>query len=176
MERIHFTVDGIPKALMRHRDTYDRRGNPIMRTGKGGKDYNPKRDPSKKDKQNFLIECLNHRPNQPIDSLVVLACIFWMPIPKKNKDLINIAEGVDIFYDEDNPHYGSIAFINYAISTLDDEVLIALTHIGDPDSSNLLKFVEDALEGKFWINDSQIQSLVWKFYSNKPRTEIEILW
>lgn len=155
---------------------YDRHGNPVMRRSKGGIYYNPKRDPSKKDKQNFLIESLNYRPPQPIDSAVILACLFWMPIPKKRKDIINLAEGVDAFYDEETPHYGPIAFINYIISTWDDDVAKALTHREDPDSSNLLKFVEDALEGKFWINDNQIQPLVWKLYSNNPRTEMEILW
>ncbi|GAG91629.1 unnamed protein product, partial [marine sediment metagenome] len=66
--------------------------------------------------------------------------------------------------------------INYSIANFYDPVIQRLTHMDDPDSSNLLKFVEDALEGQFWINDNQIQPMVWKFYSNNPRTELEILW
>jgi len=40
----------------------------------------------------------------------------------------------------------------------------------------LIKFVEDALEKKFWVNDMQIQPLPWKLYGTRPGTEIEILW
>ena len=48
--------------------------------------------------------------------------------------------------------------------------------ISKPDLTNLLKFVEDALEGMFFKNDSQITGFgdTSKYYSEKPRTEIYI--
>ena len=44
-----------------------------------------------------------------------------------------------------------------------------------PDASNYLKLVEDALNGVIWKDDAQIvRVLVDKYYSSKPRIEIEI--
>jgi len=93
MNRIHFTVDGRPKPLIRHRDMYDKKGMPLLKIGKGGGVYNPKRDPSRKDKNNFLIESLNHRPKHPIIGPICLVIIFWMKIAKANKRAAEAARG-----------------------------------------------------------------------------------
>jgi len=44
-----------------------------------------------------------------------------------------------------------------------------------PDFDNLAKFVGDSLNGIFWQDDKQIVSArVMKFYSDRPRWEIEV--
>lgn len=44
-----------------------------------------------------------------------------------------------------------------------------------PDVSNYIKIIEDALNGVIWKDDSQIvRLLVDKYYSEKPRIEIEV--
>ncbi len=50
-----------------------------------------------------------------------------------------------------------------------------LFHTSRPDADNLSKFVKDALNGRFWRDDSQVCKLfVTKIYSTSPRTEITI--
>jgi len=45
-----------------------------------------------------------------------------------------------------------------------------------PDASNLLKLVEDSLNGVCWSNDSQIVSLsANKYYSDEPRTVVTVM-
>ncbi len=176
MKRIHFVVNGKPKPLVRHRDMYGRDGKPMMVVGKGGKKYNPKRDPSKKDKENFLLESMNSRPGQPIMSPTVLACLFYMPVPKSRKDIV---EAVALYEEHFADLLGSemiIDQIRFMATALDNKIINTITHTPTPDESNLKKFVEDALEGPFWKNDSCLQSFGWKMYGTKPRTEIEILW
>ena len=44
-----------------------------------------------------------------------------------------------------------------------------------PDASNVAKHLEDCFNGIFWRDDAQIVGLlVRKFYSDRPRWEIEI--
>ena len=44
-----------------------------------------------------------------------------------------------------------------------------------PDADNLLKFVGDALNSLFWVDDKQIvAATIRKHYSDRPRWEIEI--
>lgn len=174
MKRIHFTVSGKPKALIRHRDRYDKRGQLII-TGPGGKTYTPKYDPSRVAKESFLVQALNNRPDTPIESVVVLACIFWMPIPKQAKQLADVADTMEISL-LDVPKFGPFNFFAGCAAMLVDDIGKILSHTIRPDTSNLLKFVEDALQPRFWIDDSQIMPMGWKFYSKSPRTEVEILW
>lgn len=48
-----------------------------------------------------------------------------------------------------------------------------LYHIKKPDTSNLLKFVEDCLSGIVFYDDSQVaEVLAAKLYDENPRTEI----
>lgn len=50
-----------------------------------------------------------------------------------------------------------------------------LLPITKPDSSNILKSVEDSLNGIIYVDDSQIcHHEIWKKYSITPRVEIEI--
>lgn len=46
-----------------------------------------------------------------------------------------------------------------------------------PDFDNLAKFVGDALNGIFWLDDKQIVAgLIVKQYSDRPRWEIKVRW
>jgi Holliday junction resolvase RusA-like endonuclease len=50
-------------------------------------------------------------------------------------------------------------------------------HIKKPDATNLVKFVEDCLNGEAWHDDSQIcEIMTAKIYGQNPRTEILIQW
>ena len=47
--------------------------------------------------------------------------------------------------------------------------------IGKPDASNILKNVEDGMRQVCYRDDSQIVAVhVWKFFSDKPRTVVEL--
>jgi Holliday junction resolvase RusA-like endonuclease len=177
MGKIHFSIDGKPKPLIRHRDMYTRDKVPLLKVGKNGGLYNPKRDPSSKDKKNFLLESMNFRPKRAISGPIALACIFWMPIAKSNK----IAREASEVYEEALKEMAAESVFDtifYLAKQLGNgnQVFQDMTHLPTPDESNLMKFVEDALEGKFWVNDSTVQSMGWKLYSTNPRTEMEILW
>lgn len=51
----------------------------------------------------------------------------------------------------------------------------ALCHLVKPDASNILKSVEDAMNGVVYADDSQIVSLrITKCYSDEPRVEVSI--
>ncbi len=177
MNKIHFTVDGDPESLIRHRDMYTRDKVPLLRIGKGGGIYNPKYDPSRKNKNLFLTKSLRYRPKQPIFGPIMLACIFWMPIAKSNKKACEAAE----VYEEPfraMAEESILDLICYLASLLGngDKVFWDMTHTGTPDESNLIKFVEDALQKVFWLNDSSVMSMGWKLYGARPMTEMEILW
>ena len=50
-------------------------------------------------------------------------------------------------------------------------------HIKTPDISNLVKFLEDCLNGELWHDDSQISEILTrKVYSDEPRTVICATW
>lgn len=50
-----------------------------------------------------------------------------------------------------------------------------LRPIARPDNSNLLKMLEDAMNGIFFMDDAQIVShSIDKYFSDTPRTEIEL--
>jgi Holliday junction resolvase RusA-like endonuclease len=50
-------------------------------------------------------------------------------------------------------------------------------HIKKPDASNLVKFIEDCLNGEAWHDDSQIcEIMTAKLYDETPRTEIVVKW
>jgi Holliday junction resolvase RusA-like endonuclease len=53
--------------------------------------------------------------------------------------------------------------------------LIGFPHAQKPDLSNLVKFIEDVMEGTLFLNDSQIVSIkAQKTYSENPKTVIKI--
>lgn len=50
-------------------------------------------------------------------------------------------------------------------------------HTSPPDVSNLVKFIEDVLNGIAWDDDRQIGMIMAvKLYSKEPRTEIVLSW
>ena len=84
--------------------------------------------------------------SNPIECPVKVRCSFEMPIPKGTSNKKRRA-------------------------MIADEI----KHTKKPDLSNLIKFVEDCLNGVVWKDDSQIVCLVGlKFYSREPKTLIMI--
>ena len=65
---MYFTIEGIPKALKRHRHTTK------------GFTY----DPSKKDKKNLLLQIMEYAPILPISAPIRIMLIFYMPRPKSH--------------------------------------------------------------------------------------------
>ena len=63
---MYFTIEGIPKALKRHRDNR----------------YGGKYDPSKKDKKDLLLQVMKYAPKPPITAPIRIMLIFYMPRPK----------------------------------------------------------------------------------------------
>ena len=52
---------------------------------------------------------------------------------------------------------------------------LAISPITKPDLSNLVKAVEDAMNGVVWRDDSQVTCMqVEKFYSDEPRSEVTV--
>ena len=55
--------------------------------------------------------------------------------------------------------------------------------VGEPDTSNLLKAIEDGCEGVIWVNDVTVLDYgtvdglpMGKHYSDTPRVEVEIVF
>lgn len=133
---MYFTVNGKPKPQERHK--HARAGNFI-------KTY----DPSKKDKQDFLIQVREFAPKQPLSGELRMILVFYMPRPKN--------------------HFRTGKYKNEL------KPISPLYHTNVPDADNLAKFVMDALSGVFYEDDKQIAQLkVEKMYSRNPRTEIHI--
>lgn len=106
-------------------------------------------DPSQNEKKDFLLTVQNKAPEKPITGSVMLTLVFFMARPKG--------------------HYGT------GKNTGILKPNTPLWHTKRPDLSNLTKFVEDALNGIFWSDDSVISKLTAiKIYDEKPRTEILI--
>ena len=151
MNRIHFTVPGNPKAQQRHRS---------WQKGQSRGTY----DPSASDKADFLALCRDNAPERPIEGVVGLSVVFWMPIPKGcSKMFKNEIEGWD--------------GVTKSMVNFKDYYCGKYTHIKRPDIDNLLKHLKDALTGVYWRDDSQVQiHCAYKLYSHKPRTEVEVIW
>lgn len=130
-------------------------GNPKAlkrhRTVRVGKNKNFLRqyDPSETDKRDFLVMALNNRPAKPIEGPIFMELRFVFSRPKN--------------------HYGTGKNSN----VLKDNA--PTYHTTKPDNSNLMKFVEDAFNGVFWKDDSQICiSHETKVYGEKPGIHIHI--
>ena len=110
---IKFTVPGKPCTLKRHRDK------------KGGKG---KYDPSVKDKQAFLMQCMQHKPR----------VAFAFPVH---------------------------VYLQFHFDNRKNE----------PDIDNCIKFVFDALNTFFWIDDKFIHRVTAvKCFDGNARTEVVI--
>lgn len=53
-------------------------------------------------------------------------------------------------------------------------MLDTVRYIGKPDWDNIGKIVSDALNGLAWKDDSQVDGMVTRYYSPKPRLEVRI--
>ena len=96
--------------------------------------------------ESFLWQAMKHKPKKPITGAIRLSLSFDMPIPEST-------------------------------SKKKREKMIAewTPHVKKPDKSNLEKLVEDALNGTFWKDDSQIAvSITMKQYAEKPGTWVTV--
>ena len=104
-------------------------------------------DPQHTEEGRFLLLVREQFKQAPLTGSLRLSCGFYMPIPQSTSKKKRLA-------------------------MLNEEIRPAKK----PDMSNLIKFVEDCLNEIVWIDDNQIVSYgaMEKFYSEDPRTHIEI--
>ena len=103
-------------------------------------------DPQETEEGRFLFEVQKQWARPPIEGPLKVRCSFEMPIPK-----------------------GTSKKKTWAM--IKEEI----KHTKKPDISNLIKFVEDCLNGVVWRDDSQIVYLAGgKFYSEEPKTIIMV--
>ena len=128
---ITFEIPGNPQALKRHRAF--RMGTNIRMV-----------DPSKADKEDFLVVAMANRPDVPLTEPLHVGCTFVFPRPKSH-----YRTGKNAHLLKDSAPY---------------------FHTSVPDTDNLTKFIGDALNGVFWKDDSFICKLEGlKVYENDGR-------
>jgi len=112
-------------------------------------DFSGSYDPSKTNKNTFASVLHEGAPKELLDCAMSMDLTFYMPRPK-NHFKIN-KQGT--FLKDNAPEW----------------------HTGRPDIDNLIKFVQDALNGLYYRDDAKIcQIIARKLYSDKPRTVIMI--
>ena len=96
---------------------------------------------------NLRAQSLPHKPVMPFVGAIMLECKFYMRIPKSWSKKKKAVARTDL-----------------------------MPHVKNPDFSNLIKNVEDALTGVYYMDDRQIFCYgdSGKFYSEKPRVEITV--
>jgi Holliday junction resolvase RusA-like endonuclease len=130
---ISFFIPGSPKALKRHK------------TYRGGK-FNVNVDPSKGDKEDFLVMAMANRPKSPFREPLEVRMIFFFPRPKAHFNARGALKASAPYW-----------------------------YTPKPDLDNLIKFIFDALESVYWHNDSYIvNSDIKKVYGPNPGVYIEI--
>jgi len=103
-------------------------------------------DPQETEESRFLFEVQKQWARPPMEDPLKVRCSFEMPIPKSTSKKKTWA-------------------------MIKDEI----KHTKKPDISNLIKFIEDCLNGVVWKDDSQIIYLAGgKFYSEEAKTIIMI--
>ena len=124
-----------------------------LKATKWGGQYKEKYDPAAKKKENFLLKCIQHRPDEPLTGPLEVNITWYFKRPKT--------------------HYGSYQKKPYLKE--DAPYYHCLKKRCDRD--NLDKFVLDALTKVFWVDDGIIcKGTLLKIYTDKlPRTEIEII-
>lgn len=106
-------------------------------------------DPSKNDKADFLALAMRGCPEKPFSGPLYLKVWCYFPRPKA--------------------HYRTGKFSDQLKDTAPG------WHVNTPDADNLGKFVCDALNGMFWIDDKCISRLeVEKQYGDVPGTFISL--
>ncbi len=103
-------------------------------------------NPQETEEGRFLFEVQKQWRSDPITEAITVECFFSMPIPKGTS------------------------------KKKEDRMLEGKEkHTKRPDISNLIKFVEDCLNGYVWKDDSQIFRIIGeKIYGENPRTIINI--
>ena len=133
---VEFTIFGNPQAQKRHRH---------FRLGT----Y----DPSKKDKQNFYLQALKHKPKTTLSGKIFIDISFYMARPKSH---FRTGKYKNILKDDAPKYYQS----------------------KKPDIDNLVKLVFDSLSGKdrFIKDDAMVCSLkAEKIYADEyPRTKVKL--
>ena len=164
MGSITFEVPGPPQAQKRHR---------TFRRGKGVGSY----DPSASDKADFLSLAMDYRPKEPLQGPVLLAVIFWMPIPKSTpKYQQKLYRSLEAGLNGVKSSALDVAEVMIGLMRRGNEGGRVAIHTKRPDTDNLTKLVKDALGGVYWKDDSQVQDVAIKMHSHRPRTQIEIRW
>ena len=109
-------------------------------------------DPSAEAKREFLLKVQHHAPNRPWDDPVFLEVRFYFPRPQSHYRIVN---GRKLLKNFPPCWYG-----------------VKRRH----DIDNLLKFVMDALNGVFFIDDGQIVAArITKAYTdNQPGTFVHL--
>lgn len=106
-------------------------------------------DPSEKDKKTFAGILQATAPETPLSCPISLEVVFYLSRPKNH---YRTGKNHEMLRD-DAPEY----------------------HSGRPDVDNLVKFVQDSLNGIYYRDDALISELsAKKYYSERPRTEIFI--
>lgn len=123
-------------------------GNPkAQKRHRTGRGFNY--DPSESDKGDFKAQALEHKPDEPIRTAVELHLVFMYPF---QKGWIKKDGNIPVKY-------------------------ICMPRTKRPDLDNLLKFVMDALNGVYWIDDAVIAKVTMeKTYSIKPGIRLKIIY
>lgn len=151
---IEFTIRGNPQALKRHRTVAiyrkgaDGKAHPII---KNGRVITRSYDPSAEDKKDFLAAVENNIPPQLLNGPLFLEVNFYFMRPKGH-----FRTGL---------HEGELKDSS------------PIFHTSKPDLSNTVKFIEDALMGKYFRDDSQI-AIEWiskRYADDYPFIEIKLM-
>lgn len=111
----------------------------------GGHARSYKTKAQKLEEDKLLTMLLSHRPPEPLQGPISLNVVVYLPMPKKSR----------IWQEK----------------ALKGEI----RPTPKPDCSNMLKNIEDIMEGPFYRNDSQIvDASISKFYGTTPRWEITL--
>ena len=106
--------------------------------------YTPKK--TREAETNLRVQALPFKPDKPLEGAIILTVTIYRSIPK--------------------------SFSKKKIEMAENGILRPVTR---PDVSNYLKGIEDAFNKIMWNDDSQIVRIIaGKYYSNRPRIEIEI--
>ena len=96
---------------------------------------------AKSDEYNFQAQAIQFAPSTPITGPLLLAITAYMKIPQ-----------------------------SWSKKKIHQALMCEIRPTKKPDFDNLAKFVGDALNGIFWLDDKQIvAALIIKQYSDRPR-------
>ena len=108
-------------------------------------------DPSSQDKKDFILQAREYAPKKPNKNVLDLHLTFCYKRPKSHYRTKN----KKLILKDDLPHY----------------------KIGKPDLDNLCKFYMDAMNGLFYVDDSQVTSLnAVKVYGSEDYIHIKFFY